>query len=180
MDWKTFFNFTVIKYDINGNHPYFHSKLFVPNKFPIEDLLVTKFDNWNMTESEKRRLTLNLRKILHCHHYFNSLEFERISGNFIERLVDDKDDELHFSTEGGGVFLLLAVLKGQHPGLKRKKIICETSEIPIPIMRLPLENNLQMELHYRPGSKSFLAGFPSLWARPEVLQLFDTKSLKSA
>lgn len=169
----------VVKKKSESSHPYFQSSLRVPEEFNMEELLVSRFDDWNLTEDEKKRLNLNLRKILHCHHYFNSVEFERISGNFIERLLNEKGQELHFCTQGGGVYLFMAVIKAQPRILEGKKIVCETSEVPLPIMKLPHINKLQVQFIYRPENISFFAAFPSLWAKPQIIQLFDPKSFKS-
>lgn len=176
MDWKDFFQLTVTRVDLDHHRPYFHSTLTVPDSFPMEELHVDNFKDWELREEEKRRLTLNHRKILHCHRYFNTPEFERISHNFTERLLAERARELHFSTQGGGIYLFLALMRSGAQELKGKEILCETAEFPIPVLKLPVENHPRIRLRYRPSSFSYFSGFPSLWAHPTVLRLFDPKA----
>lgn len=174
MEWKKFFTLTVWKEDERGRHPYFHSELSVP-EIAVEDVLLSKFLDQGLTPQEIGRLTLGHRKILHSLHFFNSLEFHRISENFMQRLSREEDQELRFHTTAGGIYLFLALIKHSPDPLKNKSIYCETTEIPIPVMQLPPTPTVGLKLIYSPQARSYLAGLPSLWGRPEVLRLFDKK-----
>ena len=173
MDWKDYFKLTVLKETPQGTHPYFHSELRVPDEFGMDELLLHKFDHLNLPENERKNLSLQLRKILLRHHYFSSLEFQRIVQNFIHRVVSDKERRLTFSTQGGGVYLFVALLNHPENVLLDKKLICYTSELPLSSIKI--EQVPQNDIHFilRLHAKSFLKGVPSLWQNSQLVDLSE-------
>ncbi|WP_408097071.1 hypothetical protein ACJVC5_18715 [Peredibacter sp. HCB2-198] len=127
----------------------------------MEELLIREFDHLNLPDHEKKYLTLNHRKILLRGHYFNCAEFERIAQNFIERLAHEKDQELIFSTTGGGVYLFMALLKSPQV-LREKKLICYTSEMPLLGTRIENQDPNLTFIHKK-DAPSFFKHLPSLW-----------------
>lgn len=179
MDWKNFFNLKIMLHEASGTRPYFQSPLSVREDIPLEDLLLGRFDKWQLTPSESRRLTMEHRKILFNHHYFNSKECERIFLNFLERIAKERESHLHFSTKLGGIYLFLWAMKHQGNELKSKVITCETSEIPLPVLRVPLTSHNAITLVYKADNEGVFSSFPSLWSRPEIIRLFDRKKKAS-
>lgn len=172
MEWREFFRLTVMKEGPNGIRPYFSSLLQVPDSFSIEELHLSNFDYLGLTETEKRHLSLSLRKIILSHHYFHSMEFERIFQNFFDRLIQEKDNQLSFITQGGGAQLLLGALKTNHPSLFGKQILCTSSE-PLfigPRTYIP-EGNINLKFIYQPTGKDYFGKLPSL----SLIKLFSTK-----
>lgn len=174
MDWKDFFTIKVNKVEHDQQWPYFSSRLRFSEDFDISDLLMCRFQNFQMTPSECKRLSLDHRKILHNLHYFNSKEFERIYLNFEQRLLAEKDETLHFKAYGGAIYLFIEAMK-QHEKFKATRIICETTEIPLPVVRIPLENRSPLQFVYSAEGRSIFAPFPSIWAQPQIIALFDRK-----
>ena len=172
MEWKDFFNLTVIRETIQGPHKYFNAELQIPEDFSIDELLMREFEYLDLNEREKKLFTLNVRKIFVRHKYFKSYEFERICENFAERLSREKDQLLTFSTSGGGIYLFMALLKNPPPFLSQKKLICYTSELPLDVMRISEQTN---DVHFilRPHSKSYFKDFPTLWQKSNLIDLFE-------
>ncbi|WPU64062.1 hypothetical protein [Peredibacter starrii] len=165
MDWKDFFKLSVIKEGPSGGHPYFHSELKVPENFSMEELLIKEFDHLELTPQEKKHLTINHRKILLRERYFHCAEFERIVLNFLERLAHEKDQELTFSTSGGGIYLFVALLK--HPEvLKEKKLICYTSEFPLLNAKFSQGKEPNLVLIHKKEAPSYFKNLPTLWQSP--------------
>jgi hypothetical protein len=172
VDWKNYFNLTVIRETIQGPHKYFNANLQIPEEFSINELLMREFEYLELNEREKKLLSLSVRKILLRHKYFKSKEFERICDNFVTRLSKEKDQLLTFSTSGGGIYLFMAMLKDPPVFLKEKKLICYTSELPLDLMRISEESN---DVHFilRPHARSFFKDFPTLWQKSNLIDLFE-------
>ncbi len=173
MNWKDFFKLTVLKETMDGTHPYFQAELRVPEEFTMEELLMKEFDYLELNDREKKLFSLNLRKIFLRHQYFNSREFERISENFVEKLSQEKDQLLTFSTCGGGIYLFMALLRGPAPFLEEKKLICYTSELPLDIMKRGEGFSSNFHFILRPQGHSFLLNFPTLWQKSNLIDLFQ-------
>lgn len=174
MYWKEFFNLTVMRNENEGYRPYFSSTLQVPDQFSIDDLSLTQFDHLNLSEIERQNLSLSLRKILLSHHYFNSMEFERIFLNFFDRLIHEKSQNLNFSTQGGGIHLFLAALKTNDPRLQEKQITCITHEPLLSVIKIPSILGSNLKFIYRPVGKNFFGNLPTLWSHPELKKLFKS------
>jgi hypothetical protein len=176
MDWKNFFKLIVFKEEPAGIRPYFMSHLIVCDSIPLECLLIEKFNRLRLTSSEKKLFSMDHRKIIHSHHYFKGLEFKRIFENFRTKIISDNDSHLHFFTQAGGVYLFIELMKDRDPQLKNKKIICETTEIPLPLLRIPLRSTIEFRLIHNPSVQNWFGAFPSLWAKSEIIRLFDHKN----
>lgn len=163
MDWKDFFRLSVIKIEATGTHPYFHTELKVPEDFSMEELLLKEFEYLDLSPEEKKHLSINHRKILLRHHYFNCAEFERIAENFIERLSHEREKMLTFSTQGGGIYLFTALLKSSHRLFEGKKLICYTSELPLKGTNFNLGQEPNLQFIFRSQRPSYFKHLPSLW-----------------
>lgn len=163
MEWREFFRLTVMKDGPNGIRPYFSSLLQVRDNFSIEELQIENFAHLGLSETEMRFLGLGLRKIILSHHYFHSMEFERIFQNFLDRLTQEKENDLCFLTRGGGAQLLLAALKSNHPNLTKKQILCQSSEPLLlgPRTYIPEESS-NFKFIYHPTGKDYFSKLPSL------------------
>jgi hypothetical protein len=178
VNWMNFYRLSVAKHKSHHAHPYFESQLHVPENFSMHDLIMPRFEHWNLTEYEKKKLSLNLRKILLCHDHFLSKDFEKITDQFIKKLHHEKDQVLQFNTHGGGIYLFLSALKQEPMLFQKKEIICHTSEIPLSIFNVP-KRKTHLQLIFRPQTQSYLTDFPSLWQESELLSLFELKDYKS-
>lgn len=174
MDWKEFFRLTVLRETLEGSHLYFKEELKVPTQFSMDELLLKEFEYLDLSEQEKKSFSLNLRKIFLRHQYFNSLEFERISENFISRVAREKDQFMTFSTYGGGIYLFIALLRRSQSILKEKKLICYTSELPLDVLRIDELTQPQIHFILRPHAPSFLRPLPTLWQNTHLIDLFMT------
>lgn len=173
MDWKDYFKLSVWRETPEGSRPYFQSELKVPEEFSIDELLMEKFDHLKLSERERKRFSLHLRKIFLRHHYFKSLEFKRIVENFSERLHNEKDVELTFSTNGGGIYLFMALLQNNDPILKDKRLKCYSSEIPLDILKIESPYLESIQFFFRSHSKSYLKDITGLWQNSQLIDLFD-------
>ncbi len=175
MNWKDFFKLKVFKHTAHGKQLYFQSELRVPDHFSMPELIMGKFDHWHISEADKKLLSLNLRKILLAHEHFHSQEFKLISAAFMDKVSKEKNSTLELSTTAGGIYLFL-------PQMNKlpieKRIICETSELPLPIFKMPA-NKKQIQFIYRPMPQSYLSQFPSLWEESELLSLFEQNARKT-
>lgn len=174
MNWKDFFKMKVFKHTAQGAQLYFQSELIVPDRFPVPELFMQKFDHWNISEADKKQLSLNSRKILLCHEFFHSPEFHKMGRMLVEKMNREKSGTLEFSTDGGGMYLFLEAAQKID---SKKHIICHTSELPLPIFAMP--NHPHLQFIYRPENHSFLTNFPSLWEKSDLLNLFEIKEHKS-
>lgn len=137
----------------------------------MEELMLREFEYLNLTNDEKKNFSLPLRKIWIRHHYFKSAEFDRIVENFRERLSNEKEQLLTFSTTGGGIYLFISLLRNHHPLLAEKKLICYTTEIPL--ISYKIEPSLKENIHFilRPGGGRFFHHFPTLWQNSLLIDL---------
>lgn len=163
MDWKDFFRITILKETLNGQELYFQTDLEIPTHFSMEEIAKDEFEYLNLSEFEKKHLSLALRKIILRHHYFKGPEFVRILENFIRLVEQDKDQFLTFSTQGGGVNLFLALQKVRPELLKEKKLICYTSERPLKIMGRSASENPGALIITRHSQKGYFSKLSSLW-----------------
>lgn len=172
MDWETFFKLTVLKETLQGPHLYFQSELKIPTDFSIDELSMREFDHLPLSDEEKKRFNLTFRKIFLRHRYFRSGDFERIVDNFAERIAQEKEQLLTFSTQGGGVYLFLSIQKKYPEVLNEKRVICFTSEPPLNIMGAGnlMPNELHLILH--PHARSFFRSFPALWDKSNLVDLY--------
>lgn len=169
MHWKDFFKLKVFKHTANGAQLYFQSELKVPDQFSMPELIMGQFDHWKISETDKKLLSLNLRKILLCHEHFHSKEFRLMSQKLADKICKEKSKTLELSTTGGGIYLFLPQVSKI---ALEKKIICETSELPLPIFKVP-DTKGHIQFVYRPEAQSYLSQFPSLWEKSELLELFE-------
>jgi hypothetical protein len=173
MDWKDFFQMTILRETLQGPHRYFQADLRIQEEFSIDELLMREFEYLDLTERERKLFSLNVRKTFLRHKCFKSAEFDRIVENFTERLSTEKEQLLTFSTSGGGVYLFMAMLKNSPAFLKEKRLICYTSELPLDIMKT--NQDAQTDVHFilRPHAKSVFKDFPTLWQKSNVIDLFE-------
>lgn len=160
MDWKDYFNLILYRETISGTHPYFQAELRVPSQFSLDELALRQFEYLGLPETEWKHFNVNLRKILLRTKYFRSVEFERIVQNLAERIQEEKEQLITFSTTGGGVYLLLALNDERFPFLKEKKLICYSSDFPLKI--LPASSPDNVLFFYRP-MRGFFKHVPALW-----------------
>lgn len=174
MQWQDFFKLSV--HFENSETPFFRAELPTPKDFDFESLLVNNFDHLKLNSTEKKKFTLNVRKILICHELFESSEFKKICETFAKKIAKLPQEQLTFSTQGGGIYLFLSLIK--HPLLKNKKILVFTSELPIRSESKHYSSPIQFI--YRPHAKSYLSDFSSLWKNSKTLSLFELKDKKAA
>lgn len=130
------------------------------------------FSDLNLTEDEKKHFNMGLRKIYLRLQYFKGREFERIAENFIERVSQEKEPIITFSSEGAGVYLLLTLLN-KTDFLSGKKLICYTSEYPLDNV-LAIQEIKNHNLHFvmRSHGVGYFRDFPSLWHKSNLIDLF--------
>lgn len=162
MEWKDYFKLKIFKETLGGSQLYFQSELKIKEDFEIEKLSLEEFDYLNLSDQEKKLLSLSLRKILLRCQYFKSYEFKRIVENFAERIVRENHQLLTFSTQGGGTYLFTGLLLFAPLSLENKKIICYTNELPLKIKGLCPENNSTVHFIPHVPSKTFFGNIPSL------------------
>lgn len=162
MEWKDYFKLTIFKETVGGSQLYFQSELKIQDNFEIERLSLDEFDYLNLSESEKKLLSLSLRKILLRCHYFKSYEFKRIVENFSERISRENHQLLTFTTQGGGTYLFTGLLLFAPESLENKKIICYTNELPLKIKGLFPEHNSSIHFIPRVPARSFFGNIPTL------------------
>ncbi len=172
MNWQDFFKLKVSK----SGEVFFAATLALPADFAMHELIMSRFDHLKLTSTEKKKLSLGLRKILVCHDVFKTKEFRDMCRDFRTKIEQSRENELIFSTEGGGIYLFLQLLK--EASFTDKNIICYTSELPLPIMTL--EAHPHMQFIYRPHGTSYLADFSSLWKESELMSLFELKDFKAS
>ena len=176
MHWQNFFKLSVIQSHKGKEKVFFEAELKTPNKFPVNQLIMSQFDHLQLNIQEKKKLSLGLRKILVCHNLFESNQFKKICQDFREKVERSDEREIVFYTQGGGIYLLLGLMKNS--SLKNKKIICYTSELPLPIMTL--SKHPQIQFIYRPHAESYLTDFSTLWKESKLMDLFELKDFKAS
>lgn len=162
MDWKDYFRLTIFRETLSGSQLYFQSELKIQENFEIESLSLDEFDYLNLSEQEKKLLSLSLRKILLRCQYFKSYEFKRIVENFAERISRENHQLLTFSTQAGGTYLFTGLLHFTPEVLNEKKIICYTNELPLKIKGLCPENNRSIHFITHVPYRTFFGNIPSL------------------
>lgn len=176
MNWQDFFKLTVLKAGRGKEEVFFEARLKTPNSFAVHDLIISKFDHLKLNALEKKRLSFDTRKILLCHHLFASTEFKQHTRELRNRLIKSKETNFTFSTEGGGIYLFIQLMNDR--ALEGKKILCYTSELPLPLKNL--RDHSQIQFIYRPAKKSYLSDFPTLWQEYDLLELFELKDFKAS
>ena len=171
MNWQNFFQLKVMQRLGNKEIPYFYDELKVGPDFTLSELHLREFMDLRLSERELKRFSLTHRKIFRRLDAFHSREFKRIGDNFASRLLSEKNLHLNFSTSGGGIYLFTYLLRFEEE-LSRKRISCQTSEIPFLGIREfgPMTN---IQLIYRPDSRSVFDPFPTLWENSPQLILFE-------
>jgi hypothetical protein len=176
MNWQDFFKLTVARTGKQGEEIFFKAELQTPHEFPMHDLIISRFNHLNLSPIEKKKLSIGMRKIILCHELFQTTNFKKICTEFKNKIAHSSETELTFSTQGGGIYLFLHLIKDSQ--LKGKKITCYTSELPLPIMSLKKHPDVQ--IIYRPHSQSYLTDFSTLWKESEVMSLFELKDYKAS
>lgn len=171
MNWKDYFKLNIYRETLEGPHHYFKSELKTPEHFSMEELMIREFEYLNLTEREKKQFDLNLRKIWLRLHYFKSAEFNRIVENFTDRLSQEKDQLLTFSTNGGGIYLFTSLINNSPGFLKEKKLICYTTEIPLNTFDIKIVNPTPVHFILKPGPGRYFKEFPSLWQKSHLIDL---------
>jgi hypothetical protein len=172
MQWKDFFKFTVMK----SGKTFFQDQLATPEDLPMHQLIISRFQHLQLNSIEKKKLSLDLRKIIVCHDQFHSKLFRQMVKDFQSKIEKCPEQELTFSTQAGGIYLFLNLKASK--ALASKKIVCYTSELPLPLVSFSKLMNIQFI--YRPGRQSYLADFSTLWKEPELLTLFELKDFKAS
>lgn len=176
MNWQDFFKLTVHKSVRGREEVFFQAQIKTPTEFAFHQLIISRFDDFNFSETEKKKLSLGLRKIIVCHDLFQGSEFKKIAREFKDKIAKSSEKELTFSTDGGGIYLFIHLLKDLK--LSDKKILCYTSEIPLPIMHWSSHPNIQFI--YRPQEMSYLSDFSTLWKESDLMELFELKDFKAS
>jgi hypothetical protein len=176
MDWQDFFKLTVSKSGKKGNEIFFQAHLKTPSEFPMQELILSHFDYLNLSAVEKKKFSIGLRKIVLCHDLFETETFKAHCREFKSKIKQSKEKEFVFHTHGGGIYLFLQLIKDHR--IHGKKIICYTSELPLPIMSLRKNPNVQ--IIYSPHRSGFLSDFSTLWKESELMSLFELKDFKAS
>ena len=174
-DWKEFFKLTVYKETLQGPRPFFLSELKVFEEFTLEELMLREFEDLNLSVAEKKLFSLSLRKIWLRHDYFKTAEFDRIAENFARLISSEKEQLLTFSTNAGGIYLFLNLLKYNPSLAEDKKLICYTSELPLRIIDQEGPPSPSVHLILKPGRETFFRNFPSLWHKSYLIDLSDVR-----
>src|SRR5688572_6081176 len=122
MNWKNFFKFTIMKHTENGNQLFFEATLPVSEEFTLQDLMMSRFDHLNLNPEDKKKLSLDMRKIILSHNHFNGEAFQQICKQFKHKLTTTSERELTFSTQGGGLYLFINLMNQSK--ISGKKITC--------------------------------------------------------
>lgn len=176
MNWQDFFKLSVVQKARGQQKLFFEAELKTPSQFPVNELIISQFQHLELNHLEKKKLSLGIRKILVCHHLFDSAQFKKISQQFNAKVEQSREQKLVFSTQGGGIYLFLALLKNNN--LKNKKVVCYTSELPLPIVEL--SKHPQVQFIYRPHAQSYLTDFSTLWKESDLMELFELKDFKAS
>lgn len=178
MNWKEFYKVDIYKVTTKGESLFYQTSISTPDDIPVHELFMPKFGNLELSSTEKKKLCINSRKILHCRHLLEGKRLKAWAREFIAKLETIKDEEIVLRTSGSGVYLILAAIE-LHPKLS-KKVTCYTNEIPFKISNKKFKPNPNWQLVYGPEINSFLGDFPSLWRSSPYLSLFKQSELKKA
>jgi hypothetical protein len=176
MNWQDFFKLKVSKSNAAGSEIFFQANLRLPHDFPVNHLIMSRFDHLGLSPEEKRKLSLGLRKIILCHEVFHTKEFRDLCRDFRTKIERSRENELVFSTQGGGIYLFLQLLS--ESSFQSKKILCYTSELPLPI--LEPHKRPEIQFIYRPHGHGYLSDFSTLWSKSDLLELFELKDFKAS
>lgn len=157
---------------------FFSASIPTPADIPMHELFMPKFDQFNLSRTEKRKLCINTRKILHCHDLLESKQMKTWAKNFVKKIESSQEDKIVIKTSGAGVYLVLAAME-LYPSLS-KKVICYTSEIPLKMAKTKCSPSKSWKFVFRGDPKSFLGDFPGLWKHSPYLSLFEQIPRKKA
>lgn len=172
MNWTEFFKLTVLRETLQGPHRYFHAELRIPSQFSMEELAMEEFEHLQLSDTEKKIFSITYRKLYLRHRFFRTPEFDRITDNFAERIAQEKEQLLTFSTKGGGVYLFLNLMKQNPLILQDKKLICYTPEPPLQMMCIGQCASSQILIIHHPSEKCYFGNFPSLWDKSGMIDLY--------
>jgi hypothetical protein len=166
MNWKEFFKIEIK----SQGQTFFKAKLPLKTQFQSEDLILDSFEHFQLSSSELKSLSLDQRKILLRHCVFQTEHFQRISQQFLHKILHHKG-ALEFSTEGAGVYVFLKAL--QLHCSAPLKISCQTTEIPFAIYPELSQSQMALQLILQPQPQTYLGNLPSLWKDSWTLNLFE-------
>jgi len=174
MKWQNYFHLSVQKF--KTNEIVFEAQLKPVENHHFEDLIISRFNRFKLSELDKKKLSLDMRKIILEYRLFESAEFKKICENFKKKIQKMPEKELILTTQGGGIYLFMQMLNSTE--LRQKKIICYTSELPLPFVKTAKKSNVHFI--YSPKTSSFLSHIPSLWSETEIISLFELKDFKAS
>ncbi len=93
MNWQDFFKLKVSK----SGEVFFAATLALPQDFAMHELIMSRFNHLKLTATEKKKLSLGLRKILLCHDVFKTKEFRDMCRDFRTQIEHSREKELIFS-----------------------------------------------------------------------------------
>jgi hypothetical protein len=171
MNWQNYFVLSVT--NLKTNEVIFKAQLRPSNNFQFEELIISKFKQFKLSDYDKKKLSLDMRKIILGHQLFETQEFQKICRNFKTKIDQLPDKKITLSTQGGGIYLFMNANFNSD-----KEISCHTSELPLPLIKAKKKPNIQ--LIYSPQNYSFLSDIPSLWSDSEIISLFELKDFKAS
>ena len=174
MNWREFYKVEIFK----SGTLFFKTSIPVPEEIPMHELFMPKFGNFDLSLNEKKRLCINTRKILHCHHLLEAKHLRQWAKAFVEKIESSKESKIELKTSGAGVYLILAAME-LYPHIS-KTIICHTSEVPLKLNNKKFKSPGNWKLVFAPESQSFLGDFHNLWKESPYLPLFEQRTRKKA
>ncbi len=171
MNWQNYFVLSVT--NLKTNEVIFKAQLRPSHHFQFEELIISKFKQFKLSDYDKKKLSLDMRKIILGHQLFETQEFQKICQNFKDTIDQLPDKKISLSTQGGGIYLFIKANFNTN-----KEISCHTSELPLPLIKAKKKPNIQ--LIYSPQNDSFLSDIPSLWSESEIMSLFELKDFKAS
>lgn len=178
MNWKEFYKVDIFKVTAKGESLLYKTAIAIPEDIPVHELFMPKFGELELSASEKKKLCINTRKILHCRHLLQARHLRQWAKQFVQKIEAQKEKEIVLRTSGAGVYLILAAME-LYPQLA-KKIVCYTTEIPLKVSNKRITGTQNCQFIYGPHDSSFLGQFPSLWKSSPYLPLFNIEELKKA
>jgi hypothetical protein len=177
MDWQKFFHLTVTTESYGLESIFFDAQLSLNGEFAHHDLILPRFEYLNLSQNEKKKFSLGVRKIILSHDVFRSEEFKKSYKSFKRKILKNNSQEITFFTQGGGIYLFLCLLN-EEKELGNKQITCYSSEIPLPIFSC--RKNKHIQFIFRPQNLSYLSDFSSLWKNSGVMSLFELNDFETA